>query len=256
MLSTGLMSAPLMQSFDPWDLDIRDYWPKVANGSAITVSYSHADLVQPAYPINGYGGITRYVYSAPQGLSESFIKEDYASYPSITLQDKWRMKYAVAPNGAGSILEYADDFPPATYAFLSTPIAWGGRQSLSDIFSIYYKQDPSQSSGLSVDPSNLGINQIWVRQLLPSFTNPFGLVFTDVLKVQVYQAYCNDAVCSAPTTLAIVDYWLAKGIGQIGLDYTYPTYTGINAGKHVITHATNVHYGPDSEPITWRTVGA
>jgi hypothetical protein len=104
-------------------------------------------------------------------------------------------------------------------------IQWGGVMNLYDVVSRSLQVDVSASTGVSSGYWNYGTQQITFSAFYSSFTTDAGLVFSNVVKLHIFQSWCANAGCSYPTGQSIwtMDYWLAPGVGIVQIDYLSPS---------------------------------
>lgn len=250
----SITSAFNTYSRRPYDFDTRDYWPRPAAGDALTISYGLYDAVSAPGTAHT---ITRYV-KEPNGGGLHLGHPAYRKYDYLANAaeiDYWAYYIEENADGSGNVVEYADfDTASGVYVPLSSPIIHGGRGRINEIFECNLRRDASNSVPPQAPASyDNGVNQIWYKELIPTYVNPHGITFNNVLKLRLYQGFCSTNTCQVlGVSSAIVDYWMAPGLAMVGLHYYQPTYPAPNLGQPVIIHATDIRWEPSTNPVVWR----
>lgn len=195
--------------------DMRDYWPNPAAGEQLLVQDATI-----AYGPEILSVLHRYRRGPIVSGVQTLQLDDYISTSGWI--DQWELK----PDATAGILEYADRYVGSRLVYKAgKEIKWGKTLSVNDvILSNPVEVDVAASSGVTAGPWNYGYNSLTIEEFIPSFTNDGGLVFSNVLKVYLYQSFCIDAACSYPAGQNIWKnrYWLAPGVGIVQTDYIAP----------------------------------
>jgi hypothetical protein len=171
------------------------------------------------------------IFVTPDGqtLWESQVNAPAAnSLPAITMTevDKTGNFYAawyLAVDPQLGVIEYADRYPFGTYVFKpGQMVRWGTTtmnvgDTLQGVSQVDCSKSPCSSNGWGYYYSQL-------LAMIPEFDTPAG-TYLDVAEMGSWQSWCVDVRCSQQQVSNAV-WYLAKGIGIIGVDVCNPPGSG------------------------------
>lgn len=206
-----LALAMLPSSAFAQTVDLRSYWPQPTTEQLVAQDHTNE------WNDNRKTVLRRFVKRGTV-RGTPVIRLDEYNYAGWL--DAWEYR-----DDGSQILEVATDTPSAHIVYvIGKEIQWGGVMSLNDVVTRSVQVDVAASTGVTAGYWNYGNQKITFSSFYSTFTTDAGLVFSNVVKLRVHQAWCANAGCSYPTGQNIwsMDYFLAPGVGIVQLDYILP----------------------------------
>lgn len=190
-------------------LDMRDYWPSLGSNQQLVSQ----DLASQNGSI--WMGLShRYVN---RGLVRDFPVMRLEDWLSTGLVDAWELR-----NDGTQMLEVADWFGSQHKVYeVGKEFTWGGVVNVGDVIVRTIHVDVAASIGETVGPQNWATQELRIEAAYPTFTNPAGVTFTDVVQVKMFQSFCITWACGWPSgqSTYVTRHWFARGLGIIQTEY-------------------------------------